>query len=151
MSTTDFRRYFRPFFIDPLSQNPTSLKPYYDFFSYLVTQLAFSFATTPFLVLGFSDSIKVWGRVYFYTILGVAASIAFFASPAKLYLKNQIEERQAKAGVQLRRSISSDSLHGKEPLVGPGLSSDATKDIDEMVAEARQAAAVQWAKKNKQT
>ncbi|KAJ0116531.1 hypothetical protein J7T55_007511 [Diaporthe amygdali] len=147
----NFRRYFRPFFIDPATQQPTSLKPYYDFFSYLVTQSAFSFVTTPFLVLGFADSIKVWARVYFYPIIGVALSMGFFASPAKPFLKKKIEERSSAAGVQLKRSASTESLtaggsRDREPLVGPGLSSDINRDVGEIVGEAR----IQWAEKQKE-
>lgn len=147
----NFRRYFRPFFIDPVTQKPTSLKPYYDFFSYLVTQSAFSFVTTPFLVLGFADSVKVWARVYFYPVIGVALSMGFFASPAKPFLKKNIEARSSSAGVQLRKSASTESLtaggsRDHEPMVGPGLSSDLNRDVGEIVDEAR----IQWAEKQKE-
>lgn len=144
MSTnSDFRRYFRPFFIDPVTQKPTSEKIYYDIFSFLFTHTAFSFATTPFLVLGFSDSVKVWARVYFYCVVGVAVSSAFFASPAKGFMKKAIEERNNKAGVTLKRSASTESLatggsRDREPIVGPGLSSDVNREVGEMVDEARQ-------------
>lgn len=116
---------------------------YYDIFSFLVTQTAFSFATTPFLVLGFSDSVKVWARVYFYCVVGVAASSAFFASPAKAMMKQKIEERSNKAGVAMKRSASTESLatggsRDSEPLVGPGLSSDVNRELGQMVDEARQ-------------
>lgn len=146
----DFRRYFRPFFIDPLTQQPTSLKPYYDFFSFLVTQLAFTFTTTPFIVLGFADSIKIWGRVYFYGLVCVALSMAFFASPAKPFLKKKIEERASAAGGQLRKSASTDSLaaggsNDRETLVGPGLSSDVNREFGEMFGEAK----LSWAERQK--
>lgn len=147
---TDFRRYFRPFFMDPITQQPTSLKPYYDFFSFLVTQLAFTFTTTPFIVLGFADSVKIWGRVYFYGVACVGLSMAFFASPAKPFLKMKIEERAAAAGGQLRRSASTDSLaaggsNDQEALVGPGLSSDVNREFGEMFGEAR----LSWAERQK--
>lgn len=143
-TTTDFRRYFRPFFVDPSTQKPTSYKSLYDLFSWVVTQLAFSFATTPFLVLGFADSVKVWARVYFYCVLGVAASYAFFASPARPWLKKKVEERSNAAGVQLKRSASTESLAtggsmDHEPLVGPGLTSDVNRELGEMVGEAKEA------------
>lgn len=139
----DFRRYFRPFFVDPVTQKPTSGKVYYDIFSFLVTQTAFCFATTPFLVLGFSDSIKVWARVYFYCVVGVVLSSAFFASPAKAFMKKKIEERNQKAGSAIKRSASTESLatggsRDSEPIVGPGLSSDVNRELGEMVDEARQ-------------
>lgn len=141
--SSDFRRYFRPFFIDPATQKPTSQKFYYDAFSFLATQTAFSFATTPFLVLGFSDSVKVWARVYFYCVAGVAVSSAFFASPAKAFMKGKIEKRSNKAGVTMKRSASTESLatggsRDHEPIVGPGLSSDVNRELGEMVGEARQ-------------
>lgn len=99
--------------------------------------------TTPFLVLGFSDSVKVWARVYFYPILGVIASSAFFASPAKGLLKKMVEERNSKAGVDLKKSPSTESLStggsaDREPLVGPGLTSDVNREMGQMVDEARQ-------------
>lgn len=139
----NFRRYFRPFFIDPATQKPTSGKIYYDIFSFLVTQTAFSFATTPFLVLGFADSVKVWARVYFYCVAGVVLSSAFFASPAKAMMKKKIEERSQKAGVAMKRSASTESLatggsRDSEPIVGPGLSSDVNRELGQMVDEARQ-------------
>lgn len=150
LTSTDFRRYFRPFFIDPMTQKPTPQKRFYDLFSYLVTQLAFSFATTPFLVLGFADSVKVWARVYFYCVVGVAASSAFFASPAKSWLKKQIEERSNAAGVQLKKPVSTESLatggsRDHEGVVGPGLSSDVERDVGELVGEAKGA----WGEREK--
>lgn len=138
----DCRRYFRPFFIDPATQKGTPQKRYYDVASFLVTQLAFSFTTTPFLVLGFADSIKVWARVYFYAIVATAVGQAFFSSPARGVLKKKIEVRNAGAGVQLKRSASTESLatggsRDRDLLVGPGLSSDVQRDFGEMVGEAR--------------
>lgn len=143
--TIDCRRYFRPFFLDPSTQKPTPQKKYYDIASFLVTQLAFSFTTTPFLVLGFADSFKVWARVYFYAVVGTAVGQAFFASfsPAKRILKQKLEKRSAEAGVgQLKRSESTESLptggsRDQEVIVGPGLSSDVNRDFGEMVGEAR--------------
>lgn len=140
----DCRRYFRPFFIDPATQKATPQKRYYDIASFLVTQLAFSFTTTPFLVLGFADSIKVWARVGFYAVIATAAGQAFFASPARGFLKKKIEARNSEAGVQLKRSASTESLttggsRDREPLVGPGLSSDVQRDFGEMFGEARTA------------
>lgn len=147
----DFRRYLRPFFLDPVTQQPTSLKPYYDVSSYVVTQLAFSFAAAPFFILDFSDSIKVWARVYFYAVAGVGASMVFFASPAKGLLKKKIEERSAAVGGQFhKRNASTESLASggsmdREALVGPGLSSDMNRDLGELYGEAR----LTWAEKQR--
>lgn len=140
----DFRRYLRPFFLDPTTQKPTPYKRYYDWFSWLVTQLAFCFVTTPFLVLHFSDCIKVWADVYFYCIVGVSASYIFFWSPARQWLKVKIEERSKEAGVQLKKSASTESLAtggsmDREPLVGPGLTSDVDREVGQLVGEAKMA------------
>jgi lysophospholipid acyltransferase len=53
----NFRRHLRPFFMDPVSGKPLPSKRYYDVLTYFVTQLSFSFATVPFLILSFSDSL----------------------------------------------------------------------------------------------
>ena len=140
----DFRRYFRPFFLDPKTQAPLPSKRYYDFFSWLVTQLAFSFTVTPFLTLTLSASLLAWQRVYFYAIVGTAASMVFFASPAKPFLRKRLEARAAKAGVDvtgakrpdgLHRTISTDSLGGREPVLG--LSADPERELDEVISEIR--------------
>lgn len=103
--------------------------------SCLATQLAFSFATAPFLVLTFSGSILVWARVYFYAIVGTAAAMAFFVSPGKQFLRKRLEERQTRAGVKLTRTASQDSVAGREPVLG--LSADPQRDIGEAVQEIR--------------
>lgn len=95
-------------------------------------------------MLGFADSVQVWARVYFYAIVATAAGQAFFSSPARGFLKKKIEARNAKAGVQLKRNASTESLatdggrdRDRDPLVGPGLSSDMHRDLGEMVGEAK--------------
>jgi lysophospholipid acyltransferase len=113
--------------------SPTANKRVYDFLSYLTTQVAFAFATAPFLILTFSGSIQVWARVYFYCIVGTAVSMAFFASPAKLQLKKRLEERQARAGVKLTRTASQDSIASRAPVLG--LSADPQRDLDEAIQE----------------
>ena len=134
--TTDFRRHLRPFFLDAVTGQPTKKKVYYDVFSYLSTQLGFSFATAPFLILTFSGSVQAWSRVYFYAIFGTGAAMAFFASPqGKAILKKRLEDRQARSGVKLARTPSQDSIASREPIMG--LSSDPQQDIDDVVAELR--------------
>ncbi len=107
-----------------------------------MTQLTFSFAVAPFIILSFSDSLKAWGRVYYYAVVGVAASMAFFASPAKSALRKTLDERAKKAGAApagttprdgLHRTTSTDSVLAREPVLG--LSSDPQREIDEMVEE----------------
>ena len=130
----DFRRYFRPFFLDPKTSQPTSTKIYYDIFSYLVTQLAFSFTTAPFVLLTLPASFLVWARVYFYAVIGTALSTAFFASPAKAFLIKKLNERAGTSG-PLKRTISQESLASKEPVLG--LPAEPQKDLEEIVSEVR--------------
>jgi len=142
----------RPFFLDPKTQAPLASKRYYDVISWVVTQVAFYFTTTPFLVLSMSGCLEVWGRVYFYTVAGVAVSMAFFASPAKAQLRRALETRAAKAGVVpattggagsktsqasrpdvLSRTTSTDSINSRVPMLG--LSQDPVRDLDEAIME----------------
>lgn len=93
-------------------------------------------------MLGFTESIKAWSAVYWYCPLGVAAAYAFFASPARQYLKKQIEARNTAAGVSLKRSASTESLvtggsRDRDPLVGPGLTSDVDREVGEALGEAK--------------
>lgn len=61
----------------------------------------------------------------------------FFASPAKPYLKRQIEIRAARAngGKKLERKLSSDTL-SQQPILG--LSPDPQRDFEEAVKEIRE-------------
>lgn len=88
--------------------------------------------------------MKAWTRVYFYCVIGVTASYAFFWSPARSMLKSKIEARSQEVGVQLKKSASTESLAtggsmDREPLVGPGLTSDVDREVGELVGEARAA------------
>ncbi|KAI5457915.1 MBOAT, membrane-bound O-acyltransferase family-domain-containing protein [Mariannaea sp. PMI_226] len=131
-----FRRHVRPFFLDPITGKPSPKKMYYDFVSYLITQLTFTFATGPFLILSFNGSILVWSRMYFYAIVWTFASLAFFASPGKVWLRKRLEKRQGRASAKLVRSVSTDSLTGKaEPILG--ISKDPEGDFDQVVQEIR--------------
>ncbi len=126
-----------------MTQAPLPSKRYYDMLSFLATQLVFSFTVTPFVLLTFKDSFLAWSRVYFYAIIGVAASMAFFASPARPALRQMIDERARRAGVAaagtrpdgLHRTASTDSVGG-EPVLG--VSSDPQKEIDDIVRELRE-------------
>lgn len=125
--------------MDPSSQKPLPSKRYYDIATWLVTQLVFSFAVAPFYLLDFSDSIKVWTRVYFYAIVVTGAGIAFFASPGKKWLRAKIEARTQDAGVNVPRSISTDSLTAageqKDRFVGPGVTEDLPREMDDIIEE----------------
>ncbi|KAI0458347.1 MBOAT family protein [Xylaria acuta] len=125
------RRNLRPFFLDPLTQKPLPNKKYYDFASWLATQATFSFVAAPFIILGFKESLQVWSRVNFYAIFTTFATLAFFASPAKGYIRKTLEKKSREAGGRLSRTTSSENL--KEPVLG--LSADPGKDINEAIQE----------------
>ncbi|TLS29319.1 hypothetical protein PpBr36_00530 [Pyricularia pennisetigena] len=134
------RRYFRPFFLDPATQKPLPNKRFYDIASFFATQLTFTFATTPFLLLRMGPSILVWSRVYYYAIVGTAAGMAFFASPGKKILRKKIDERNAKVAgkgegrASLQRTSSTDSVN-RMPVMG--VSGDPEREVDDAVAEIR--------------
>lgn len=128
----NIRRYVRPFVMTPDGKKGTSNKMYYDAVCWVVTQFTFCFVTAPFVILGFSDSIKAWARVYFYAIIGVGGSMAFFSSPAKVYLIKQLKKREPEDN--LKRTYSHDQI--KMPVLG--MSDDPSRDIDEVVAEIKQ-------------
>ncbi|KAL8802181.1 MAG: hypothetical protein Q9182_003970 [Xanthomendoza sp. 2 TL-2023] len=151
----NFRRYIRPFFLTPDGQRPTPHKIYYDILSFFVTQAAFCFTTGPFVLLTLPSSLLVWSRVYFYAVVGVAASMAFFASPAKPWLIQQLNARsitakaeqakqqqqqqqqqqaQAQQQQQQRRSISRESTL-EDAIMGGGLPSDPGGELDDVVRE----------------
>lgn len=109
---------------------PTPQKRYYDFFTWLVTQLAFSFTTAPFILLTIHDSTLAWARVYFYCIVGVMASSAFLASPGKAWLQKKVKAHTASRPA-LGRSDSTESLQGATL----GVPSEPGKEWDEMVDE----------------
>ncbi|KAI4181048.1 MAG: hypothetical protein L6R41_006849 [Letrouitia leprolyta] len=140
----NFRRYVRPFFLTPDGQKPSRYKIYYDILSYLTTQTAFCFTTAPFVLLTLPASVLVWSRVYFYTVIGTAASMAFFASPAKPWLikrldaRNKAAKRLQQEQQQQRPTIPLDHQVLENPLMGPGLPSDPAKELDEVTMEIRE-------------
>ncbi|KAL8710506.1 MAG: hypothetical protein Q9220_004939 [cf. Caloplaca sp. 1 TL-2023] len=144
----NFRRYIRPFFLTPDGQRPTKNKIYYDILSFLVTQAAFCFTTAPFVLLSLSSSLLVWSRVYFYAVLGTAASMAVFASPAKPWLIKQSNARMRNAQAQKQQHIQVQEQEQQwqrasyqdpgieHPLMG--LPSDPAKELDEAVREIKE-------------
>jgi lysophospholipid acyltransferase len=87
------------------------------------------------VLLTLHDSWLVWSRVYFYAIIGTSLSIAFFASPAKEFLKEKLEERTAKVGGRLTRTYSQESVSGRQPVMGlpPESLDEAVKEIREEI------------------
>ncbi|KAL1982851.1 hypothetical protein VTN96DRAFT_851 [Rasamsonia emersonii] len=128
----NFRRHVRPFFLTPDGTKPTPLKPYYDFVSWLTTQLILSFTVIPFLILYFNDTIHVWAHVYFYGIVAVAAAVIFFASPAKGFLIRQLKKRNQPSPTPPQKA-NQESAAQKQPMLG--LPGDPEKEVEDAVRE----------------
>lgn len=128
----NFRRYIRPFFLSPDGKAATPRKVYYDSLSWLTTQLAFTFTIAPFVILGFSDSVKLWMRVYMYTIVGVAVSLIFFSNylPIKASLIRKINERNHP---HVQRPVHEEP----KDLPTLGLPNDPGREIDDALEEIR--------------
>lgn len=142
----------------PDGKSPLPSKKYYDFFTVFLTQTVFAYVVAPFILLGFSDTIKVWARVYFYALIGVAASFALFSRSfpfRKRLVQLQLArtpptatntyddpaiKKAAREEIQrerLARTNSADSVtsHAKMPLLG--IADDPEAEIDEIVAEVK--------------
>lgn len=97
----------------------------------------------------------MWSRVYYYAIITTFASLAFFASPGKQWLKAQHEKRSHDAGIKIIKNLSTDSLTSaglqQEPILGlsqdPG--ADANEAVDEIRAQIERAKAEQARRRNK--
>jgi lysophospholipid acyltransferase len=82
----------RPLFLTPDGKNPLPSKKVYDVITTIVTQVIFAYTVAPFILLGFSDTFKVWARVYFYTLISVAVSFAVFSR--NLPIRKQLVQLQ---------------------------------------------------------
>jgi hypothetical protein len=60
----DYRRHFRPFFLDADLVTPTKYKIYYDLVCWLVIQTTYNYVAQPFLILTIWDSFRLWGRLH---------------------------------------------------------------------------------------
>lgn len=114
-----------------------------------MTQTAFCFTTAPFVLLTLPSSLLVWSRVYFYCILGTAASMAFFASPGKSWLIHQLKIQNAATGAEKEVLKAQGHGHGRPDLGGRrttntsaldgygglGLPDDPEREVQEAVAE----------------
>lgn len=125
--TTDSRRLLRPFFLSP-DGKPLPRKRYYDIFTWLVTQLTFSFTTAPFILLTIHDSMLAWSRVYFYCPIGVALCSFFLASPGKAWLAKKAKAHAGAKRPAVSRSESMESLQGATL----GVPSEPGKEFDEV-------------------
>lgn len=150
----DGRRLIRPLFLTPDGKKDLPTKRYYDIFTTILTQVVFSYVVAPFVILGFSDTLKVWARVYFYTIIGLVGSFALFSR--SLPFRKELVKRQAarvaavpidevaieKAAREeirldkLKRTDSQNSVASKkQPILG--IADDPEAEIDEIVKEVK--------------
>lgn len=121
-----------------MTQKPLPSKRYYDVASWFTTHFVFAFVTVPFVILSFKDTVTIWSRMYFYGVIVTGASMAFFASPGKKWLRSALEKRDKEAGGRLSKSSSAESLtalagKGQEPVLG--IAADPGREVDEMVGE----------------
>lgn len=148
------RRMIRPLFMTPDGKEPLPTKKFYDWFTTVLTQIVFSFVVVPFILLGFSDTLTVWARVYFYALIGVAGSFVLFSRslpfrsrltqlqaarapvPATID-KPQVEKaaREAIFGERLQKTTSQESVvsQRKGPILG--IPDDTEAEMDEIVQE----------------
>ncbi|KAF2854267.1 MBOAT family protein-like protein [Plenodomus tracheiphilus IPT5] len=150
------RRMIRPLFMTPDGKEPLRTKKFYDWFTTLLTQVVFAFVVTPFILLGFSDTLTVWARVYFYTLIGVGASFALFSrslpfrgkltqlqaarvpAPAPNTIDKPLVEkaaREAVIGERLQKTTSQESLANQRKVPILGIPDDTEAEIDEIVQE----------------
>jgi lysophospholipid acyltransferase len=113
--------------------------------TFVVTQFTFSFATVPFLVLSFSGSMRAWSGVYFYAFGWTLATLAFFNTSGKVMLRKELEKRTGTKREKLVRTTSTDSIGGREPILG--ISKDPEQDINEVIKEIRAEVEAQQKKK----
>lgn len=111
-------------------KTPTANKIYYDVFTWVITQLAFSFTVAPFILLSLPASLKVWSRVWFYCIIGVIGCFGFLNSPLKSQIVHLLKKRTGRPAPE--RSVSHDST-----AVGSGIPDDPQKELGELVQEVR--------------
>ena len=151
----------RPLFLTPDGKNSLPSKRYYDIATFFITQVAFAFTVAPFILLTFSSTMKIWARVYFYTLLGCAASFALFtrslpfrkklvarqsarvaaasdtaASALDISIEQVAQEEVLKSKRQeLQRTRSNDSGFKHAPTLG--IADDPEAEIDEIIAEVK--------------
>ncbi|KAH0403842.1 MBOAT family protein-like protein, partial [Aureobasidium melanogenum] len=129
-SAKNSRRLIRPFFMSADGTKALPSKRYYDIFTWLCTQLAFSFTVAPFIFLGFGDSLEIWQRVYFYTIIGVTATSLFLLSPGKQFLQQKVKQHSKPSEEQVKKDLEKET---RNPTLG--LPDDPGRAWDEMVEE----------------
>ncbi|TGZ81040.1 MBOAT-domain-containing protein [Ascodesmis nigricans] len=127
----NFRRHIRPLFLTATTPPlPGRYKPAYDVFGWVVTQITFSYIVAPFLLLNLADSICVWKRLGFLIHIGIAVSMAVFASPAKKWVNARQRKRVGR--------VEKEKEEREEQEAGPmGLPDDMEEDMEEIRLELR--------------
>jgi len=110
-------------------KTPLPRKIYYDLFSFLVTQLAFTFTVAPFILLDIRDSLLVWHRVYYYCIIAIAVSSLLMLTPVKPWLQKQVRDYTT-TKQEIHAKPSHDNLD-----TYLGLPNDPGQEWDEMMDE----------------
>lgn len=95
-----------------------------------MTQLVFSYVAAPFLALSFSGSVGIWANLWFVVHIGIAAAMAFFASPGKKWLAQRQQKR-------IGRAKRLEELEGieKESMGVLGLPENPDEDLQELARE----------------
>jgi lysophospholipid acyltransferase len=114
-----------------VTQRPLPTKIYYDIFTWLITQLSFTFTVVPFILLQTKPIFTVWTRVYFYAIDGVVLTTIFFASPGRAWLQQRLNARMERP--ELTRTTSDVGDHE----VMFGVPVDAEKELQQIAQEVR--------------
>lgn len=153
--TADGRRLVRPLFMTPDGKKPLPSKKWYDLFTFIATQTTFSFCTAPFVLLSFSDTMRVWSGVYFYTLIAVAGSFALFSrsfpirhelvkrqaarAPAPTDNIEQVAKEEVEKSMHRRELLRAESHDGTGAKRAPtlGIADDPEAEIDEIVAEVK--------------
>ncbi|KAF2744273.1 MBOAT family protein-like protein [Sporormia fimetaria CBS 119925] len=159
------RRNIRPLFLAPDGKSALPSKRYYDIATFLITQTTFAFTVAPFYLLGFHESMLVWGRVYFFVLPGVAASFALFSRslPFRAWLLNTqgqragtasttaktVDEANTSLGSKKIEHVARDEVKSRmetqrryspedeDTMPILGMSDDAVADLEEIVAEVK--------------
>ncbi|KAL4075636.1 MBOAT, membrane-bound O-acyltransferase family-domain-containing protein [Scleroderma yunnanense] len=86
---------FRPLVLPPPGAPTTTAKRVYDILGTLSTVLLVNFATLPFLLLNFKDSLEAWRRFGWYGFWMVGSALTFFYAGGSKYL-HRLQKQQAK-------------------------------------------------------
>jgi lysophospholipid acyltransferase len=141
----------------PDGKQPLPSKRYYDAFTWALTQCVFAFTTAPFVLLSFSGTMRVWSRVYFFTLIGVAASFAAFSRslPIRRHLQKmqgarqpassndnieKVAKEEVEADLKRRQSALSMSSDASSLRKAPtlGIADDPEAEVEEIVREVTQ-------------